>query len=402
MDKIKLNNGDIVEFNGYSETFKSDIVLFRVYIHGEITPKFLNQIDIYAKLPLSGEVELKPVIIGNIKPFKPQLIYVPPEDPHRWDDIPSVKDKVVFILVHGINPEEILDRKPDIYDIWQTPYKYHIWDTAHNMIYKHIENSVILHYIYPSAIERLTYNAQALRDKLLKTNIEKAKKVIFIGHSMGGLVIRQMLIESEWLRDITTNVFTLNTPHRGSPLASLMFTPHEFWDYMESKGDEAIKKARRIRQAVALTYHSGGAVMSQGYLDLRWDHLDKLERFPLMLSEEIYNLNLNDKFNRYTFTTSSIPKYHLGLSILKLTDKMYHEPKDHIGLIMMQKLMESMGELLQTGIWQEGDGLVPISSQIPVKYMENGLNFNILGPFSGDHIDIFTRPFIWEKILKLI
>ncbi|UZN23528.1 hypothetical protein GM182_06635 [bacterium 3DAC] len=401
---ITLHDGDIVEFRAYSETFRSEIVLFRAYIHGDISPEFLtNKVDIYAKLPLSGEVSPTPHVVGNIKPFKPTLIEVLPNDKHMWQPVSSLKDKVVFVLVHGINPEEILASYPDKYDIWKTAYKYHVWDTAHEYIYKHIENVTILHYIYPSAMERLQTNAKALRDKLLNTDIEKAKGIFFIGHSMGGLIIRQMLDCSEWFRDITTHAFTLNTPHRGSPLASLMFTPPEFWKWIEEgANEEKLKTVRNIRLTVAMTYHRGGGVMAQGYLDLRWDSLDKLEPFPQMLSPEIYKLNTSEQFTRYTFTTSTIPRHNLAYPILKLADRMYHEPRDHIGLIMMQRLMEAMGEIVGTGLWYEGDGLVPISSQIPVKYMEDGFTFDILGPMTADHIDIFTSPKVWSAVIDRV
>ncbi len=444
---IELQDGDILEYRVYSKQLKDEMIVFRAYIHGDISPEFIaNNTDIFTDLPISGKVLPKPYIIGNIKPFAPTLIEVPPEDKHKWQPVSSLKDKVVFVLVHGINTEEILLSDPDQYDIWRTPYKYYIWDKAHEHIYKNIENATILHYIYPSSMERLKTHAQDLRDKLLNTDIDKAKAIFLIGHSMGGLVIRQTLHCSKWLRDITTHVFTLNTPHRGSPLASLMFTPPEFWQWLENRIDEdKLTLVRNIRLIASLTAHSGDAVMSQGYLDLRWDTMDKINNFKQMLSPEIYNLNTTEQFSRYTFTTSTIPRKNISYPINKVAEMVYRDSKnliiltvlqklvgtmediineipwnenkddvtspmnpiyytskDHVGLILLQKLMEAMGEVIGTGLWQEGDGMVPVSSQIPVKYVENGFIFDVLGPMTADHIDIFTSPKVWSAIVEKV
>jgi len=398
----QFNSGDIIEMRAYSKMFKNEIVIFRAYIYGDITEELLQTIGIIDTLPLSGKISPTIHIIGNVKPFHSKLIQISPADPHQWNDIKSLKDKVVFILIHGINPEEILSPDPDQYDIWMTPYKYHVWNTAHNAIYGNIENSVIIHYIYPSSMKRLEENAYQLIAHLQRTDIDKARAVFMIGHSMGGLVTRKALQRSQWLRDITTHVFTLNTPHRGSPLASLMFAPKDFWENIESSAsEENYGKIMAMKMAIVMTYHNAG-IMSQGYLDLRWDHLDNLSPFPLMISKDIYNLNMNEEYHEYSFTMSLIPRKNLVYPIMKIVDKLYYEPKDHIGLIMMQMLMEMFGDIIGTGLWYEGDGLVPISSQIPVKYIEYDFTFNTIGPFKGDHIDIFTNRGVWRKLMDTV
>ncbi|TDT74039.1 alpha/beta hydrolase family protein [Litoreibacter halocynthiae] len=69
--------------------------------------------------------------------------------------------------------------------------------------------------------------------------------VVFVAHSMGGLIVRRALLDSEVLRSITPAIFTFATPSGGSSLASVL-------DFFSS--NSAVRDLRR-----SIDQEAGGA-----------------------------------------------------------------------------------------------------------------------------------------------
>ncbi|CAJ0579019.1 unnamed protein product, partial [Mesorhabditis spiculigera] len=91
---------------------------------------------------------------------------------------------------------------------------------------------------YPSFLLNMSGSAESFpaRAERFVNRLSSAgvgcRPVIFICHSMGGLLAKKMLLESEELRKNTVGILFMATPHRGSPIAawsdySLFLAPSE-------------------------------------------------------------------------------------------------------------------------------------------------------------------------------
>lgn len=76
---------------------------------------------------------------------------------------------------------------------------------------------------YPSLTRSVSENAARLVDYLQDVD---AATVHFLCHSLGGLVVRSMLLESQWQRP--GRVLTLGTPHRGCYVAKRLGASRAF------------------------------------------------------------------------------------------------------------------------------------------------------------------------------
>ncbi|KEG02279.1 hypothetical protein YYE_03018 [Plasmodium vinckei vinckei] len=64
--------------------------------------------------------------------------------------------------------------------------------------------------------------------KLKKLNIGKNNDIVFVGHSMGGLLTQYVLLKDDNILNKTKNVFFYASPHFGSPLSSTSFLLKNF------------------------------------------------------------------------------------------------------------------------------------------------------------------------------
>ncbi|CXI41668.1 conserved Plasmodium protein, unknown function [Plasmodium berghei] len=64
--------------------------------------------------------------------------------------------------------------------------------------------------------------------KLKKLNIGKNNDIVFVAHSMGGLLTQYVLLKDDNILNKTKNVFFYSSPHFGSPLSSTVFLLKNF------------------------------------------------------------------------------------------------------------------------------------------------------------------------------
>ncbi|CAJ0916286.1 unnamed protein product, partial [Mesorhabditis belari] len=92
------------------------------------------------------------------------------------------------------------------------------------------------------AVDSLPQRAERFVKQLSSAGIG-SRPVVFICHSMGGLLAKKMLLDSEELRKNTVGVLFIATPHRGSPIAewgdyNFPFTPSEDVRFLHSKNQQ--------------------------------------------------------------------------------------------------------------------------------------------------------------------
>ena len=209
---------------------------------------------------------------------------------------------------------------------------------------------------------------------------------------------------SSLLRHILTAGLTINTPHRGTPLVSISFAPPEFWEYAKSlweEPEEAEGYINTLKDALKLSYISG-SVLAPGYLGLRWDSGDHFDKFPQMVSPILKKLNKEDRERRYIFSSSIIPASKITQT-LKILIQQYrwHKLSLKVGLMVYHHLITEIGRLLKVNMWPQSDGATPLSSQLPVKYIDN-FSFQVSGPFTGDHIGIILTDEMWKRNLEML
>ena len=61
--------------------------------------------------------------------------------------------------------------------------------------------------------EQLCYDLRNIRGDL--EELDASRPIIFVGHGIGGLVIKKALVENEDIRQYTSNILFFNTPHQG-------------------------------------------------------------------------------------------------------------------------------------------------------------------------------------------
>lgn len=176
----------------------------------------------------------------------------------KYRDIaPKEDNRIPLIVIHGWEREEIdpLTRSPCLFPDNVTSYANvraknvheHHWhlisdgsDAYFGNLARFLETPSIVsrfrvyYYSYPS-YKRITYNARILSNLLSENEyiqqwLKGGGKLVFLAHSMGGLVARSLLEEHDGIwtadanrlgtgRQILGGLITLGTPHHGSPLA---------------------------------------------------------------------------------------------------------------------------------------------------------------------------------------
>ncbi|KAI1767803.1 TPR-like protein [Hypoxylon sp. FL1150] len=136
---------------------------------------------------------------------------------------------VDLVAVHGLNPRN-KDKKEHAWDTWRSPPgpKGHLW--LRDSLPKTLPDSRIFLYEYNATVvygnDRTTFLDKA-NDLLEAIRIErddaKSRPIIFLGHSMGGLLIKQALINAhnhadpkyKSIKEATSGLVFFATPHNG-------------------------------------------------------------------------------------------------------------------------------------------------------------------------------------------
>jgi len=386
--------GNIIEWKQKVPLTSRYTTVFRAYIGTGIDEKLIQSLDIIR------EGIDKVEVVGNKSPFSPDIVQLDEDNLIDYHPVRKLHGKTVFILIHGINSSEIMGGEG------ATFYTTHRRKVVHTHIKEFFPDATILHYLYPSAMKTLEENS---RDFLnIINNLEgiySARHIIFVGYSLGGLIIRHALNSSSFLRNRTSAVLTVNAPHRGTPLVSLSFAPPDFWSYIRSLHADNVKMAdsfiKSVKEALHLTYMTG-SVMAPGYLALRWDSGQHFDKFANMTSPTLKRLNEHETYENYIFSASIIPMAHKIEALKILIEKYrYNKWETKIGLFFFHRLITEIGRLLKVNRWPESDGAAPLSSQIPVRYFDN-MSFIPTGPFMGDHIGIILGNTMWRtNLMKL-
>ncbi|OTA59076.1 hypothetical protein K449DRAFT_385103 [Hypoxylon sp. EC38] len=151
----------------------------------------------------------------------------PTSDPASLPSVANVEltTKVDIIAIHGLNPrgKKVADHA---WDTWRTPAG-HLWlrddlpqDLPESRIFLHEYNSTV---IYGS--DRSTFINRANR-LLEEIRIERkgieSRPILFLSHSMGGLLVKQALINAHnnpaytSIKDATQGLVFFATPHFGA------------------------------------------------------------------------------------------------------------------------------------------------------------------------------------------
>ncbi|RDW58409.1 hypothetical protein BP5796_12339 [Coleophoma crateriformis] len=139
----------------------------------------------------------------------------------------SVAAKVDIIAVHGLNPRS-KNEADHAWDTWRTPAGKtgHLW--LRDDLPSHLSESRILLYQYDSTAvygqDRGTFidKANALLEAIrIERDDVGSRPILFLGHSMGGLLIKQALINAHNnpkytpIKDATSGLAFFATPHFG-------------------------------------------------------------------------------------------------------------------------------------------------------------------------------------------
>jgi pimeloyl-ACP methyl ester carboxylesterase len=115
-------------------------------------------------------------------------------------DLPDVNDRLV-VLVHGLGSHE---------SMWSEEYL----STARSCL----ATPLTVRYTTGQTIATSGAELDLLLEEVVARWPVLVRRIVLVGHSMGGLVIREALAGDGTWRGLVTDVVTLGTPHAGAPL----------------------------------------------------------------------------------------------------------------------------------------------------------------------------------------
>ena len=117
------------------------------------------------------------------------------------DDSGAVRTPTIVVFVHGLGNHE---------SMWGQSYL--------DAVRAHGATPMTVRYTTGQAIADSGAELADLLDRLVAAWPVAVDRVVLVGHSMGGLVIREALAAGRPWRDRVSDVITLGTPHAGAPL----------------------------------------------------------------------------------------------------------------------------------------------------------------------------------------
>lgn len=141
---------------------------------------------------------------------------------------PGVDPNVDIVAVHGLNPKN----KPNHAEMTWTHTNNKLW--LRDFLPLQLPRARIQLFSYNSNVGIQSSSAgvreqveNLLRNLLLERENQNARPIIFIAHSLGGIIVKEALVQAK-LRDkyislynSTYGIAFFGTPHRGCPLAGI-------------------------------------------------------------------------------------------------------------------------------------------------------------------------------------
>ncbi|MEK7845698.1 MAG: hypothetical protein AAB257_01905, partial [Nitrospinota bacterium] len=216
----------------------------------------------------------------SLKEYTDEPILTPFTKQRQLDN-PLLGNKTPVILIHGINRDENLKRTCNVDTPWCYKYKREVWDKFYSLLDDSFFNRFkVYEYIYPTP-RSAEWSGQKLAT-MVKNNSElQGKEIFIVTHSMGGLVARYAMSYDEsgnsntGIGDNIKAVYTIATPHHGSPGASLLYINLvKFFMNCSSLGFSDGECTTFGTLMGATKGYYGLAAYTDGYLSLLWDNYD--------------------------------------------------------------------------------------------------------------------------------
>ncbi len=357
IDKNLFQKGNILNFKD-----QEGKIFFRSYICNLINEELLDSLGILTKtkeiLLWKQITPFIPFITSHISPYK--------------------KQHTAIVLIHGIDFTNIYF--PDANIRYINLFAKHRIDEIHDILYSYIPDSRIYHFYYPSPITSVKSNGRHLINELEKiVTRDNIKQIYIIGYSLGGLVAKAMFLYNSPVLALVKAVYTIDTPHLGTPLLSLLLSPQN-------------QPTPIISTIISMLYRIG-LIFVPAYIELAW-HEDNM--FIKNVAETTISQlqRLNYPINIFTIGAERKPKGENIASILKIIgDK--HIQDIPLGTLthISGFLLDHIGKQLHKEKFLYHDGVVPLISQQP-----NIPQHISLHTFYSNHIDITSRKELWHLI----
>ncbi len=128
---------------------------------------------------------------------------------------PKVQSDRVIVFVHGIFGDSL--------GTWRNAKGQYLWDFVANE--PAIKTANIYAYGFPSKFQAGSFGIDEavddLEQRLRIAGVFQHKQIIFVAHSMGGLVVEAFLLRFRHLAPQTPVILLYSTPHEGSEISSI-------------------------------------------------------------------------------------------------------------------------------------------------------------------------------------
>ncbi len=128
---------------------------------------------------------------------------------------PQISSDRVFVFVHGLFGDSL--------GSWKNSSNQYLWDFVADD--PTIKTSNLFAYGFPSKFLSSSFSiddaADDLEQRLRLAGVLKHKQIIFVAHSMGGLVVEAFLLRYRGVAAQTPIVLLYSTPHEGSEISSI-------------------------------------------------------------------------------------------------------------------------------------------------------------------------------------
>ena len=123
----------------------------------------------------------------------------------------------LIVFVHGLGGNDNIEN-----GTWHAPNGNH-WPTIMRKD-ELFSGFAVYSYVYPTDLFQERLNIQGMADRLINQftadEFKSFEEIIFIVHSLGGIITRQAILNSSELLDKTKSIFIFGTPMNGGNLSA--------------------------------------------------------------------------------------------------------------------------------------------------------------------------------------